>query len=125
MPKAKAGTAVSEKVKLYEKLLATIPKIERKGDANPYTAINGNMFTLLLKSESLAIRLPETEREAFLKRYKTSLFEAYGAVMPEYVRVPDELLGKTKELSKYLDIRYKYAQTLRPKPTTKKGAGKK
>jgi TfoX/Sxy family transcriptional regulator of competence genes len=81
---------------LYDKLIATIPEIERKGDANPYTSLNGNMFTLLHQSR-LAIRLPEAEREAFLKRYKTTLFEAYGTVMKEYVAVPDDLLGKTKE----------------------------
>jgi hypothetical protein len=37
----------------------------------------------------LAIRLPEDKRQEFLKKYKTTLFEAYGAVMKEYVTVPD------------------------------------
>ena len=68
----------------------------------------------------MAIRLPEDEREKFLKKYRTTLFEAYGAVMKEYVAVPDALLGKTKELKKYLDLSYQYAQTLTPKPTKKK-----
>jgi hypothetical protein len=102
----------------YHKLIATIPSIERKGDANPYTSLNGNMFTLLHESR-LAIRLPENEREKFLKKYKTSLFEAYGTVMKEYVAVPDNLLTKTKELKKYLELSYSYAKTLKPKPTKK------
>jgi TfoX/Sxy family transcriptional regulator of competence genes len=93
--------------------------IERKGDANPYTSLNGNMFTLLYQS-TLAIRLPEDEREKFLKKYKTTLFEAYGAVMKEYVAAPDALLKKTKELEEYLAISYEYAKTLKPKPTKKK-----
>ena len=109
-----------EKVALYEKLLANHPEIERKGDANPYTALNGNMFTLLHQSETLAIRLPEEEREKFLKKYKTTLFEAYGAVMKEYVRVPDALFAKPGELQKYVDVSYEYAKTLKPKPTTRK-----
>jgi len=67
---------------LYDKLIATIPEIERKGDANPYTSLNGNMFTLLHQSR-LAIRLPGNEGEEFLKKYKTSLFEAYGTVIKE------------------------------------------
>jgi tRNA 2-selenouridine synthase SelU len=54
-----------------------------------------------------------------LKKYK-SLFEAYGTVMKEYVAVPNDLLAKTKELQKYLELSYEYAKTLRPKPTTKK-----
>ena len=42
----------------------------------------------------LAIRLPDDEREKFLKKYKTTLFEAYGTVMKEYVAVPDSLLAE-------------------------------
>ena len=110
----------ANKIQLYEKLIATNPEIQRKGDANPYTEVNGNMFTLLHQSQVLAIRLPATEREQFLKKYKTTLFEAYGAVMKEYVRVPDSLLTNTSALRKYLEISYGYAKTLKPKPTTKK-----
>jgi TfoX/Sxy family transcriptional regulator of competence genes len=106
-------------VVLYDQLIATNPKIERKGAANPYTSLNGNMFTLLHQSR-LAIRLPEDKREEFLKKYKTTLFEAYGSVMQEYVAVPDALLRNTKELKKYLDVSYAYAKTLKLKPTTKK-----
>jgi TfoX/Sxy family transcriptional regulator of competence genes len=110
---------VDPRVALYDKLIATNPKIERKGDANPYTSLNGNMFTLLHQSR-LAIRLPEDEREKFLKKYKTNLFEAYGTVMKEYVAVPEDVLENTKELKKYLDLSYEYAKTLKPKATTKK-----
>ncbi len=110
----------SEKVILYEKLLATNPKIERKGATIPYTSLNGNMFTLLAKDATVGIRLPEEEREKFIKKYKTKLYEQYGAVMKEYVLVPDELLKKTKELKKYLDLSFEYAKTLKPKPTKKK-----
>ncbi len=120
MATAKKAAALGDKLALYEKLVATNPKVELKGDANGYTSLNGNMFTLLHSSGRLAIRLPEEEREKFLKKYKTTLFEAYGAVMKEYVAVPDELLKKTAELKKYFDQSYEYAKTLKPKPTTKK-----
>jgi TfoX/Sxy family transcriptional regulator of competence genes len=118
MPSKKKSAPSAQEV-LYDKLIATNPKIERKGAANPYTSLNGNMFTLLHQSR-LAIRLREDEREKFLRKYKTTLFEAYGAVMEEYVAVPDSLLEKTQELKKYLDLSYEYAQTLKPKPTSKK-----
>ena len=118
MPSQKK-TATGSQIALYDKLIATNPAIERKGDANPYTSLNGNMFTLLHQSK-LAIRLAENEREKFLKKYKTTLFEAYGTVMKEYVAVPDALLENTNELKKYLDLSYEYAKTLKPKPTTKK-----
>jgi hypothetical protein len=111
---------VPPEVALYDQLIATIPALKRKGDANPYTSLNGNMFTLLHQSRRLAIRLPAGKREEFLMKYKTTLFEAYGAVMQEYVSVPDALLKKTKELQNYLELSHAYAKTLKPKPTKKK-----
>ena len=118
MPAGKKSVSSGREV-LYDKLIATNPEIERKGDANPYTATNGNMFTLLHESR-LAIRLPEEEREKFLKKYKTKLYEAYGVVMREYVAVPDSLLENTKGLKKYLDLSYEYAKTLKPKTKKKR-----
>jgi TfoX/Sxy family transcriptional regulator of competence genes len=114
-----SASPVALPVALYDKLIATLPGLERKGANNPYTSLNGNMFTLLHQSRSLAIRLPEGKREEFLKKYKTSLFEAYGCVMQEYVAVPDSLLKETKQLQKYLESGYEYAKTLKPKATTK------
>jgi hypothetical protein len=110
----------ADKQALYDKLLATNPKIERKGATNPYTSLNGHMFTYLNPSGTLALRLPEKEREEFLKKYKTTLFEAYGAVMKEYVTVPDSLLKNTKVLQQYLDMSIDYIKTLKPKATKKK-----
>jgi TfoX/Sxy family transcriptional regulator of competence genes len=111
-----------EKVALYEKAVATLPGVERKGADNPFTSLNGNMFSLLsAQTQTLALRLQKEEREAFLKKYKTKLFEAYGAVMKEYVAVPDALLKNTKELQKYMALSYEYAKTLKPKASKKKG----
>lgn len=109
-----------EKLDLYDKLITTNPEIERKGVTMPYTSLNGHMFTHLSKTGSLGIRLPKDEREAFLEKYHATLFEQHGAIMKEYVTVPDELLQNTEELKKYLDISYDYVKTLKPKPTKKK-----
>ena len=117
----KASPIPAQKVETYEKLVATLPGVERKGADNPYTALNGNMFTLLHSPEGrLAIRLPEGERQKFLKKYKTRLFGAYGAVMREYVAVPDALIKKPKELQLYFAMSYEYAKTLKAKPTKQK-----
>ncbi len=110
---------------LYEELVATNPKVERKGATMPYTSLNGHMFSLLTREGWLAIRLPSDVREAFLKKYKTKLCVQYGTVMKEYVQVPEALLKKTQELRKYFDLSYAYVGSLKPKPTTKKGAAKK
>lgn len=112
--KSKASAA-PDKLALYEKLVATDPSIERKGATNPYTSLNGHMFSRLDPSGKMALRLPAGEREEFLKKYKTTLFHAYGIVQKEYVSVPDGLLNKTKELKKYFDISVRYVRTLKPK----------
>src|ERR1700730_13612338 len=97
------STTSADKVALYDKLVATNPKIDRKGAPHRRTPLNGHMFTLWHQSSTLAIRLPEGKREEFLKKYETTLFEAYGAVMREYVRVPDRLLKNTLALQKHLE----------------------
>src|SRR5882724_4946105 len=115
----KENAAATERSLLYDKLVATIPAIERKGDTNPYNSHKGNMFNILLKKETLGIRLAEKDREAFIKKYKSKLVEAYGVVMKEYAEVPESLLKKTKELKLWLDLSYAYVKTLKPKATTK------
>jgi hypothetical protein len=76
-----------DKLGLYEKLVATNPKVELKGATVPYTSVNGNMFSYLSKEGKLELRLPAEERDAFLTKYKAKLCEAYGKVQPEYVEV--------------------------------------
>src|SRR5215475_14076217 len=104
----------SPALELYERLVATNPKIARKGATVPYTSLNGHMFSYLSKEGRLALRLPAGEREAFLKKYRAKLCQAYGVVQPEYVEVPDALLAKTSELKKYFDASYAYVGSLKP-----------
>ena len=110
----------AKKLALYEKLLATIPKIERKGKTNPYTSHNGHMFTHLAPPGTLSMLLPHAEVEPFLKKYKTQLFEAHGAVRKDWVVVPDRLLEKTAELALYFEVSYRFVKTLKPKATVKR-----
>ena len=116
----RAIPAVGENLNRYEKLIAINPKVERKGATMPYTSVNGHMFSFLTKTGRLALRLPEPERDVFLKKYKTTLCEQHGAVLKEYVEVPDSLLTRTQELKKFFDISYAYVAALKPKPTQRK-----
>jgi hypothetical protein len=120
MSAQKKGVVPNSKLELYEKLVATNPDVERKGATHPYTSLNGHMFSYLHPSGLVALRLPAEEREKFLKKYGTTLFEAYGVVQKEYVTVPDALLKNTRELQKYFELSYRYVRTLKPKPSKKK-----
>jgi TfoX/Sxy family transcriptional regulator of competence genes len=115
----------AEKLAFYEALVATNPKVERKGATMPYTSLNGHMFSFLTKEGTLALRLPKEERESFLEKYETKLCVQYGAVMKEYIEIPAALLENTKQLQNYFDISYAYISTLKPKATKKKTSKKK
>ncbi len=115
MPSTKKSKIPADKQELYDKLIATHPKIERKGAVHPYTSLNGHMFTYLDQTGTMGMRLPEDEVEKFLKKYKTTLFKSYGVVKKDYVTVPGTLLKNTKELKTYLEVSYEFVATLKPK----------
>jgi hypothetical protein len=104
----------------YDKLIATLPGVERKGDTIPYTSLNGHMFSNFTKAGTLSLRLPPELREPFLAKYKTKLSVEYGIVRKEYVEVPPALLAKTQELAPYFAASHAYVKAMKPKPTTKK-----
>jgi hypothetical protein len=81
------------------------------------------MFRLLTKEGSVILRLSDEDREASVGKYKTPAVVQYGAVMKEYVEVPDALLARTKDAKKFFDLSLRYVSALEPKPTKKtKGA---
>jgi hypothetical protein len=120
--RAKGGASPAERLAQYERLVATQADVQRKGATMPYTSVNGNMFSYLDTSGSLALRLSESDRERFITEHRTGLHEAYGHVQKEYVTVPGSLLATTDELAPWFAASYAYAKSLRPKPTTRRNA---
>jgi hypothetical protein len=111
------STVPEERLQLYRKLVATVPGVELKGASMPYTSVNGHMFSFLDKEGNLALRLPEMEREAFIKAFRTSLCEAHGTVLKEYVSVPEEAFADTKRIAASFRQSHKYVSAMKPKPT--------
>jgi hypothetical protein len=108
-----------EKLALYEKLVATSKRAMSKGASMRYTSANGNMFSFLPKRGNAAIRLPDAARAAFIKKYRAKPSVQFGAVMKDYVEVPEALLKKTAELAKFFALSVEYAYSLVPKATTR------
>lgn len=104
---------------LYDNLIQSIPNLERKGVTLPYTSWNGHMFSFLSQDGSLGIRLPQAQRENFIKKYKTTLCTAHGTVLKEYAAVPEKLFRNTGELIEYFAYSFEYVKTLKPKPAKK------
>lgn len=110
--------APPEKVLLYQQLLDSVDGVDTKSNfGSAYTAINGNMYTMISKHGVVGIRLPEPERSEFLETYSTDLFRGDPAWPPakEFVAIPDDLLADTKALKPYLELSLRYVRTLKPK----------
>ena len=105
---------------LYNQLIEAHPEIVRKGKANPYTSLNGHMFTFLDKEGKLGIRMSESDKTAFEEKYNSPPFIQHNAVMRGYVTVPQALLENPEELMPYVEKSFNYIQSLPPKPTRKK-----
>lgn len=102
-------------LELYEKLISLTPEIVRKGKNLPYTSANGHMFSQMNKAGEIGIRLPKDKRNEFLKMYETAPFRSYGAIMKEYVLIPDSLLNQMDILTTYLTDGYRYVNSLKAK----------
>jgi hypothetical protein len=119
---AKKVTAPPEKVALYQRLLESVEGIDTKSNfGSAYTAVNGNMYTMISKHGVVGIRLPQPDRDEFLAKYDAELFRGNPAWPPakEYVAVPDGLLGDTATLTPYLEVSLRYALSLKPKKASK------
>lgn len=119
MAAAQKKTNVPEdRLRLYQRLLESVPGVAEKSNfGSAYTAVNGNMYSMISKHGLVGIRLPEAERAAFMARYGTELFRGDPAWPPakEFVAVPDDLLERTDELAPYLERSLAYVLTLKPK----------
>lgn len=125
---AKTPNVPADALARYDKLVATIPGLQRKGAASAYTSKNGHMFSFMTPEGGLALRLPEADRAAFIERHKNAIVTAYGVVMKEYVLVPDAMFRSAVKAGALFAASYAYVSSLKPKPTTrsaKAGAEKK
>lgn len=115
-----------EVVAAYLAAVKATPGAEiKEGFGAPYTAINGNMYSMLAKrTGEVGIRLGKEDFAAFMAKYDKPFNSGPWSPPREYVGVPDELLKDTKALSAWLAKSLAYAKTLKPKlPPKKKAAG--
>jgi UDP-2,3-diacylglucosamine pyrophosphatase LpxH len=81
-----------EKIKIYDEIVATCPRFDRKGKTVPYTSANGHMFSFFNKAEEFGIRFSKEDQEKFMEKYNTTLFMSHGTVMKGYVLVPETMM---------------------------------
>lgn len=105
---------------VFDKMIAGVPGAVRKGDQNPYCAINGNMYAQMSKLDRIGIRLPKPELEAFREAYDAPLHEGFpGFFQKQYAEIPAALYVEAETLQAWFRKSHGYAKGLPTKPTRK------
>ena len=101
-----------ENLKLYDEAVLLNNRFKRKGKSTAFTSSNGYMFSFLNKDAQLGIRLSKENIEHFHKKFTDENFISNGAVMKEFVVIPNFLLTDTTLLSSWLDKSFDYVNSL-------------
>ena len=101
-----------EKLKVYDALIAKCPRFERKGKTMPYTSANGHMFSLFNKAGEIGIRFSKETQERYIKKFDSSIYKSYNAVMHGYVLIPERMWNDLDQLAVYLNESYDYVMGL-------------
>lgn len=81
----------------------------------PYTSANGYMFTLFNKDNEIGIRLPKESQTAFKEKYNSTIYKSHGAIMKDYVLVPESMWGDLEKIAKYVVESYEFVMSLKAK----------
>lgn len=104
----------------YDRMIAGVPGVERKGATMPYTSVNGNMYSSISKANVIGLRLSNTDLATFLETHSTTLYEGIpGHFMKEYAAVPPSILDDTETLQNWFRKSHSYVSGLKPKKTTR------
>jgi hypothetical protein len=68
----------AEALERYEAAVAKLADVDREGAANPYTSLNGHMFSFLDKQGVVSIRLFSTDTEAFRSSHGPAIRASTG-----------------------------------------------
>ena len=104
-----------ERLQIFDDIVELCPGIERKGKTMPYTSANGYMFSLLNKDAELGFRFHNEDCKIFMEKHQTGIFKSHGAIMKDYVLIPENMLQEKELLADYLNKSFKYVMSLPPK----------
>tara|TARA_R110002124_G_scaffold132056_4_gene294546 strand:+ start:591 stop:914 length:324 start_codon:yes stop_codon:yes gene_type:complete len=104
-----------ERLQIFDDIVELCPGIERKGKTMPYTSANGYMFSLLNKDAELGFRFHKEDCKIFMEKHQTGIFKSHGAIMKDYVLIPENMLQEKELLADYLNKSFKYVMSLPPK----------
>ena len=104
-----------EKIKLYDAIIEAHTESIRKGKNNPYTSMNGHMYSMVTKEGQVAIRISKEGRAQYMVEVNPTEVVTYNTIMKEYIEISDEMLKDQKVVLSLLDQSIAYIKTLKPK----------
>lgn len=104
-----------EALERYDAAVALVRGVDRKGAANPYTSMNGHMFSFLDTTGTVSIRLSKEDTARFRATHESGDSTQYGRTMRGYSTVPDELLLRTADLAAWIERSRAHIAGLPPK----------
>ncbi len=104
--------AEQENLTVYRELVERFFQDRVKGKANPYTSMNGNMFSFLDKAGIVCLRMSKEDRIAYAEEFGTDEVIQYGSVMRGYVALPAERLADPDGLEEVFAACLTFARSL-------------
>lgn len=108
-------TKRQENLATYVALVEAFFDDQVKGKANPYTSMNGNMYSFLDDHGDICLRMAEADRETFADLFGTGPVQQYGATMKGYVSIPPDFLENKDILAEAFACSLRHAKTLKKK----------
>lgn len=118
MPGGSKYEGPTEALRRYTELVTRNEKVV-KGAKNPYTSLNGHMFSFLDVDGSMALRLSDDDQAEFFEAYDSGPVIQYGATMRGYVAVPADLFAGDDDIHTWFKRSVDWIGSLEPKPTKK------
>jgi len=104
-----------DQLKFYDSIVEQCSEFDRKGKKMIYTSANGYMFTLLNKETEIGVRLSKESQQTFKEKHNATEYKSHGAVMRDYVKIPEHLYTDKKLLVDYFNESYNFVMSLKTK----------
>ncbi|MGJ8528719.1 hypothetical protein [Maritalea sp.] len=91
-----------------------------KGKNNPYTSINGNMYSFLDRDGRICLRLNKVKAATFAPLLGSEPVVQYGSIMKDYVAVPETLFKDETLIAEIFTACRSLSKALPTKPTKRK-----
>ena len=105
---------MTDALEIYDKAIAALPGVTRKGAKNKYTSHQGHMFSFL-DGDRICVRLSPEDKRAFEAEHGPQEVRQYGSVMRGYVEAPQAMMQDVAALSGLLGQGLAYVSSLKPK----------